>query len=650
MPMKKTTASHTPSRRFVEQLSTAEDLLERSQAEKALPILEKLHQAQPDNPDVLAPLAQTYHDLHDLTGYERALRRLVKLKPRSPEVALGLVDAYLVNDCPALALSALQDYLRRWPAHPEDVDARKIITVLEKEVRQLAEKTGLAGEDAPELLQLHEELRFYLADGQFQTGRRIAEKLLRLHPNFVPALNNLGQIYATQGEIGQAIETAKRVLALQPDNVHALSNLARLHFLNGQPLEAGQYAAHLKASSAEAADRWTKIAEALAFLGDDQGILALYQQAKDAGDLKSGNVDEIFYHLIAVAAFRLGHVKDARRYWNDALRINNNFAWARQNLADLEKPAKNRHGPWAYPFESWLLGAAVRDLSRLMDQHKSVRKKTDLQGLILQFLEKHPQIIFLAPHLVERGDEKACEFVFRLAAVSGHPELLSVAKSFLTGKRGSIDLRMQCAQMLSQAELLPSGSLRLWTGDTWSDTLMLNFEIDPEPEENKLPRAVERLSRQAWEALNDRDGSRAQAALEEAVALWPDDPHLLNNLALAYELQGRSDKAHQMINEIHARFPEYFFGIAGVARLAIADGNLEQAHDLLESLMQRKKMHPSEFNALCMAQIELWLAEGKPEAAQTWIEMWERVDPHNPNLLRYRRKVGKPRRKGFGKL
>ncbi len=188
----------------------------------------------------------------------------------------------------------------------------------------------------------------------------------------------------------------------------------------------------------------------------------------------------------------------------------------------------------------------------------------------------------------------------------------------------------------------------MWTGDTWTDTLMLNFEIDPEPEDIHLPRAVEKLSQQAWEALNDRDGPRAQAALEEAVALWPEDPHLLNNLAMAYELQGRSDQAHRMINEIHARFPEYFFGIAGVARLAIADGNLEQAHDLLESLMQRKKMHPSEFNALCMAQIELWLAEGKPEAAQTWIEMWERVDPTNPNLVHYRHKVGKIRRKGFG--
>ena len=650
MPKKKTAGSPTPSHRFVAQLSIAEALLEKSQAAKALPILEKLNKTRSNNPDVLAPLAQTYFDLHDLNGYERALRQLYKLKPRSPDVALSLAGAYFANDRPALALRAFQEYLHRWPGHPGVVDARKAVVALDKEVREQIEKTGLDEEAAEELLLQHEELRFCLENGQFQQGKRIAERILRLHPGFIPALNNLGQICAVQGEIGQAIEIAHKVLAIQSDNIHALSNLARLHFLSGQPLEAEQYATRLKASEAEAVDRWTKIAEALTFLGEDDGVLALYQQAKGAGDLKSGNVDEIFYHLIAVSACRLGQEKKARGYWKESLRINQNFDWARQNLADLDKPPKNRHGPWAYPFESWLLGATVQDLLRLMDQHKSARKKTGFQEFISQFLEKHPQIIFLAPHLIDRGDEKACEFVFRLAAVSGHPEMMRIAKSFLTGKRGSIDLRMQCAKVLSEAEMLPSGSLRMWTGYDWSDTLLLNFEIDPEPEENQLPKAVEKLSRQAWEALKEQDGSRAQAILEEALTLWPEDPHLMNNLALAYEIQGQSDKAHQMITEIHSRFPEYLFGIAGVARLAIDDGNLEQAHDLLDSLMQRKKMHPSEFNALCMAEIELWLAEGKPDAAQTWVEMWERIDPENPELPRFRRRIGKRRRKVLGEL
>jgi Flp pilus assembly protein TadD len=644
MSKHKTKGQSTLSRRFVEQLSRAEELLDHGKAAEALVILERLHQLHPNQPEALIQLTRAYHDLHDLASYERALRSLTLLKPHSPDIALTMAGAFLVNDRPVLALRAFQEFLHHWPGHPAANDARKAVVALEKQVRELIKETGLDEQAAEKLLVQHEELRFCLANGQFQQGQRIAEKLLRLHPNFIPALNNLGQIYAALGEINQAIEMGQQVLALQPDNVHALSNLARLHFLGGRPLEAQQFAARLKASPADAAGRWTKIAEALTFLGDDEGVLALYQPAKSAGDLDSGAVDEIFYHLLAVSACRLGRVRDARRYWKQAQRINQNYDWARQNLADLDKPPEKRHGPWAWPFENWMLGASVRELSLLLEQKKSAKNKAGAKKVVGQFLEKHPEIIFLAPHLIERGDEKACEFVFRLAAASGHPELLSVAKSFLTGQRGSMDLRMHCAQVLSEAELLPSGPIRLWTGNAWSDTLMLNIDIDPTPEKSKLPRAVEKLSHQAWEALQERNGLRAQAALEEALSLKQDDPLLLNNLALAYELQGQIDKAHQMIYEIHSRFPDYFFGIVGVVRLAIADGNLEHASELLDRLMQRKKMHPSEFNVLCMAEIELCLADGKLDAARSWIEMWERVDPKNPEIPGFRRRIGNRRR------
>jgi tetratricopeptide (TPR) repeat protein len=372
-------------------------------------------------------------------------------------------------------------------------------------------------------------------------------------------------------------------------------------------------------------------------------VLALYRQAKNAGDLKTNNINEIFFHLAAVSTYRLGHIKEARGYWKESLRINQNFDWARQNMADLDKPPQKRHGPWAFPFESWLLGSTIRNLAQLLDQNKRQKNKAGLQKSTSQFLEKHPQIIFLAPYLIEKGDDKACEFVIRLAVVSEHPELIKAAKSFLTGKRGSLDLRMQCAQMLSEADLLPSGTIRMWSGRDWSDSMMHNFQIDFDPKENQMPKKAEKLNIKALEALNNRDSSQAQAFLEEALNLYPEDPQLLNNLAVAYEMQGLNEEAHKMIYDILARFPDYLFGIAGVARLEISSGNLEKARDLLESLMVRKKMHISEFNALCMGEIELCMAEGKSEGAKTWIDMWERVYPDNPELPRFRSKVGYPR-------
>jgi ATP/maltotriose-dependent transcriptional regulator MalT len=148
------------------------------------------------------------------------------------------------------------------------------------------------------------------------------------------------------------------------------------------------------------------------------------------------------------------------------------------------------------------------------------------------------------------------------------------------------------------------------------------------------------LAEQAHEALYDRDGRGAQALLEQALAISPNDPSLINNLIIALEMQGRTEESRRMIQDLHARFPDYFFGIVSVASLETAQGNLARAHEMLNDLMQRDKMHPSEFAALCQAQIQVWLAEKNREAARTWLEMWEKIDPEHPNLAAFQLRVG----------
>jgi ATP/maltotriose-dependent transcriptional regulator MalT len=107
-------------------------------------------------------------------------------------------------------------------------------------------------------------------------------------------------------------------------------------------------------------------------------------------------------------------------------------------------------------------------------------------------------------------------------------------------------------------------------------------------------------------------------------------------------MQGQSERARQMMLDLHRRFPDYFFGIIAIARLEIEKGELDHAHDLLNGLMQRKQLHTSEFTALCRAQVQVWLAENNREAARAWIEMWEKVAPDDPDLKTYRRRVGPP--------
>jgi hypothetical protein len=72
-------------------------------------------------------------------------------------------------------------------------------------------------------------------------------------------------------------------------------------------------------------------------------------------------------------------------------------------------------------------------------------------------------------------------------------------------------------------------------------------------------------------------------------------------------------------------------------------GEHEQAKALLEPLLSWKRLHFAEFAALCGAQIELLLAEGKRDGARAWFAMWERTCPDHPSLEQFRSRVQGPR-------
>jgi predicted Zn-dependent protease len=156
---------------------------------------------------------------------------------------------------------------------------------------------------------------------------------------------------------------------------------------------------------------------------------------------------------------------------------------------------------------------------------------------------------------------------------------------------------------------------------------------------------VEKLAEQATRVLRESDGRQAEELLNEALALAPNSPGLLNNLAVAYQLQGRAEEAEEMVRQLHARYPNYLFARVSVAQMAIRDGDLERARELLLPLLQRQRLHVSEFENLCAALIDLYLAEDNCQAAQSWLQMWESTEPRNPRAWSYRAHV-----KGLGGL
>jgi tetratricopeptide (TPR) repeat protein len=237
----------------------------------------------------------------------------------------------------------------------------------------------------------------------------------------------------------------------------------------------------------------------------------------------------------------------------------------------------------------------------------------------------------LVPLLLDRGDPGGRTFALRLALIARTPELLAALRDFALGQRGPDQARLEASNAAADAGLLPAGPTRMWMGGEWIESLLLSFEVTHEPTPRHPPE-VEALAIKGLEALNAEDGVRGEQFFRQALELAPNAPDLLNNLAAALTLQGRDREPDEMIRQVHERFPDYFFGRVGMARIAVRAGELDKAADYLLPLLSQRKLHVTELDALAAVEIEVARAKKQPEGAMKWFEILAELYPESPNL------------------
>lgn len=633
----------TVPRRLAVRLQEVDQLMASGHLDRARDLLEQLDRRYPQDQDVLHRLTNVYHDLKDYPAFQGACQRLVAVKP-SAGFTLMLAGACLTNLMPILALRTFQQFVERWPDHPRAGEAREMIAELESKLDDVLDGLHLSGPDGLEVAALHEEVQSLLAQGKYPEARRKAEELLRRRPNFSAALNNISQAYFAEGLLEQAITSAQQTLETDPQNVHALSNLTQYLYCSGRKDEARAFADRLKAAPPKGFDVWTKKAQALSCLGDDQAVLDLFQEFQRSADPDEKPASPIFLHVVAVASLRLGHEDEARRHWKAALRLQPGFAPARANLDDLRKPVGERHAPWPFPFNHWVRKQLLDDMIASYKQARPAGQEEAEGQRTADFLRAHPELALLVPVLLDRGDPPGREFALRTALMAKTPEMLAALRDFAVGQRGPDAMRNEAAQAAAEAGLLPSGPLRIWLGGEWQEVLLFGWEITPEPiNANRHSPQVQDLMAEAFEAMHQDEAARAEGLYKRALELEPDAPDLLNNLAAAYQFQGREAEAEALARQVSERFPDYLFGRVAMAKLYIREGRSEEAKALLDPLMAQRRFHSTEFAALASAEIDYWLAQKNKNAARSWLEMWEKTVPDSPMLAAYRLKVRPPR-------
>jgi Flp pilus assembly protein TadD len=625
-----------PPQRLLASLDEVDRLTHRKKWKTALELLQELEQEYPRQPAILVELVNVCYELQDLNRYLYYIELLAQFPPVEPEITFNLAGAYLSNAYPSLAMKTYQRFIAQYPTHELADQARQNIVNLQTVLAELLQEIGAKHKKPFEILARHDEIQLRMSFGQYQQARKIAIELLRLDPDFIPVRNNLSLVETLEGNMAQAIKHSQHVLAVEPDNYQALGNLVRCYVFLGDFETARLTAAKLKPLESDAdSDFWLKSSEAFSYVGDDQAVLATFNAAREAGHLDSGLIRPLLYHLTAAAAMRLGDEAQAKKHWQTVLDLDPGFDLARQNLADLNLPVGERHAPWAFDLKQWISERATNDL--VTQWQAALRHHTDeaMTRAARRYLKQYPQTQALLPVLLERGDPAGRQFAFDLIKLAETPELLALLPDFALSRHGPDKLRHEALNMAKKAGLLPAGLVKMWVNGQQHEVMLVSFEIHDEPIKQHSPEVTD-LAYEAILALRQDDGVKAEQLLRQALALEPDAPDLLNNLAMAYQVQKRQPEVEALINQIYQDHPDYFFGRVGMGNLLTQQGDLDQAAEMLLPLLSHERLHITEFTALATAYIQLYLAKDMPDAAQHWVDMWANIDPDSVELEQWR--------------
>lgn len=624
------------------ELRKAEALLVRQQWSEARTVLENLSNAYPQQKEVWEYLVQVNYELNDIPGVARAGERLLQVSPNDVDMRFTLGACYLNLMHPLMALKMAQEALERDPDHEQAPQARKLIESLDGKVEGLLAEMGLQGEEGIEIALMHERGQAYLEQGEYDQAREVEEEVIRRRPDFVSAYNNLSLLNFITGDVDAAIATSEQVLELEPENIHALSNLIRFCCLSGRMEQAHPFAQRLKESQAKAWDGWTKKVEGLSYIGDDAGILDVFEQAKKSHDLKSGMASAMFHHLVAVALARSGKMKEAREQWQQALKRSPGYALAQENLYDLKLPIGQRHAPWSFHLGDWIMKKAIDDLvatlktiTRSADDDRLVQKATQV------FLTNHPEVAQLIPVLLDRGDPQGREFAFRFANAVKTPEMLAMLRDFALSQRGPDEMRHQAAIAASEADLLPTENVRMWLGGEWREISLIAYEFHDDPPYNHSRKVNDWLANALGllKKYNAEDAKQAEALLKQALEVEPDAPDLLNNLAVSYQLQDRVDDARELFQQIHAQYPNYVLAPVSLAQMHLQKGEIEAAEALLKPMLSRKRFHFDDFAYFCNVYLQLLIDQKNKEAAKAWLQLWQQVTPDHPLIQTWKMRL-----------
>ncbi|GAB6935147.1 hypothetical protein JCM14720_10680 [Calditerricola yamamurae] len=343
-----------PSRQTVVPLPVgdAQFLCRRARAQqrrkayaKAVRLLERALQLQPDDAEAWYQLAEVLAEAGRFAESNEALWRLQELCPQWADVWYFLASNYAYLGAYEEAEACALRYLEREPQGEYAALAHDLLEMVYEELHP-ADGPGVPPQHGS-ILQRHEHARALLEAGRFHGAQAILEDLVKAHPEFLPARNNLALAYYYTGRLEQAVATAEAVLAHDPHNIYALCNLAVFCVNLGDWPRLVRLTQQLVKLVPLQPEAMYKLATTLGLLGEHAHARFLFRKL-----LYWARMEEApLLHFAAVAEYNTGHPEAARRLWEKAVRLSGDPVAAYYLQVMEEVDAGMRAAPDVLPYQ-----------------------------------------------------------------------------------------------------------------------------------------------------------------------------------------------------------------------------------------------------------------------------------------------------------
>ena len=172
---------------------------------------------------------------------------------------------------------------------------------------------------------------------------------------------------------------------------------------------------------------------------------------------------------------------------------------------------------------------------------------------------------------------------------------------------------------------------------------LVSYEITREPLTEGSPPETPELAA-SYQDLhpNQFDPEQWPALLSKLEAVhnkFPDDAKMGNYLAAVYSRLEREADAHRIVRDLYRRHPDYLFAITAMIGIHLGRDEVGKAGEILKnrfelSLMypDRKIFHISEFTAFYEMIVRYHIACGRPDAAESALNIFANVAPDHPAL------------------